>query len=92
MSRFAPVTDGEDHDLLTVVMVKGNVCPLAEFDHPLAKLEWQLFHGTANLRMRTQHFHALTDCPDRACSRIPAFGNKKIMKTCHIQQGRLLPL
>jgi hypothetical protein len=64
---------------------------MPEFNHPLAKLWWQLLDRTANLRVLAERFHTLPDRLDGALCGIPALGSQKLMETSYIQQGRLGP-
>ena len=85
------MADGHNHNLFSVVVIQGDVGPVPEFNHPLAKLRRQLFDGTASLRVLAERFHTLPDGPDGALGGIPALGSQEAMEAGHIQQGRWGP-
>lgn len=88
ISGFASVADRQNHDLFPVVVIQGDVGPVPEFNHPLAKLQRQIVHETANLRVLAESFHTLPDRLDGALRSLRALGSQKPMETGHIQQGR----
>ena len=88
VSGFASVADGEDHDLLSLVVIQDNIRALAEFNDPLPKLRRQFVHGASNLRMGSERFDSLANCLDGALRRVAAFGSEKIIETRHVQQRR----
>ena len=91
ISGFARVADRQNHNLFPLVVIQGDIGPLPEFNHPLAKLRRQLFDRTATLRMLAERLHTLPDRPDGALCGILALGSQKLMEAGHIQQGRVGP-
>ncbi len=61
------------------------------FNNPLAQLWRQIFDGATNLRMRAQHFHALTDGLGGAFGRITTLWREDVMETTHSEQRRWGP-
>jgi hypothetical protein len=56
-------------------MIQGDIGPLSEVDHPLAKLWRKLFGRTADLRVLAERFYALPDHLDSTLSRMAALGS-----------------
>ena len=50
------MADGQNRNLSSVVAIERDVGPLAKFNHPLAELGWQIFDGTADLRVLAEDF------------------------------------
>ena len=62
MPRFTSVADGQNHDLLSVVMVEGDISSVSEFNHPLAEFRRHFFDWAADFRMLGERSYALSDC------------------------------
>lgn len=65
ISSFASVADRQNHDLFTVVVIKGYVGALTELNQPLAKSRLHFLNGTAHLRLLAERFHTLPYRLDR---------------------------
>jgi len=81
ISCFASVADGQNHDLLPVVVIPGDVSALPEFNHPLAKLRWQILDRAAHLRVLVERFHTLPNGLDGALCCVLALRRQKLMET-----------
>jgi hypothetical protein len=79
LSCFATVSNRENNDLFPVVMVQGDISPMAEFDHPLPEFYGELINWSANLRMFAEGFHALAERSDGALGCIQILRCQKSM-------------
>lgn len=64
------MADRENHNLPPVEMIESDVGAAPELNDPLAELGHHSLHGSANLRMRAERFHALSYRGDRAAGGI----------------------
>ena len=87
VAGFATVADGQNHDLLSVVTVEGDIRALAEFDDPLAEFGREVFDGTTDLWVLAENFHALADRFDGTAGGVGAFGSEKLMEAGYVPQG-----
>ncbi len=88
---FASVADSKNNDLFSVVVIQGDIGPLAKLNYPFAKLWRQLFDRTSNLRVFAERFHAVPDRLDGVPRGIPAFRSQKTMQAGQVLQSRLGP-
>jgi hypothetical protein len=80
------MSDGQDHDLVAIEVVQGNVGTLPELHHPLPKLRQHVFNRPADLGMPAQLLDAAPDCLHRTLRSLTAFGCEEGMETSHIRQ------
>jgi hypothetical protein len=78
------VTDSQDHDLFSVVVVGSNIGATSEFNHPLSELRWHLFYRAADLRVLAKCFYAPPDRLDGAPGCVPAFGSEEIVEAGNV--------
>ena len=83
--------DGEDHDLLAIEVVQGNVGSLPELHHPLGELRQHILYRPADLGMLAQLLDTAPDRLHRSLSGFTAFGCEEGMETNHIRQRGLGP-
>ena len=81
------MADRQDDHLFPVVMIQSDIGSLPEFNHLLAKLGWQLFDRTANLRVLAERSHTAPDHLDGSLGGSWTLGSKKLMEAGDIQQG-----
>ena len=80
--------NGEDHDLLPIEVVQGDVSALPKLHQPFTKLRQHVFHGSADLGMPSQLLNAAPDRLHRTLRGVPAPGDEKSVQTSHIRQRR----
>lgn len=88
---FTAVANGEDDNLLPIVMGEGDVGALTEFDDPLAKLGGQIFNRATDLWMPAKRFDTLPQGMDGALRGIAALRSEKGVEPGYIRKGWLGP-
>ncbi len=87
ISRFAAVSDCQQHDLFSIVAIENDVRSVAELDDPLAKFMRHIVDGSTNFGLGGENPDSLPDGFDCSCGSFTDFRAKEVEVSDNVAQG-----